>query len=385
MTERLYYADSHTAEFSAVVLECGETESGFAAVLDRTAFFPVGGGQPADTGFIGDVPVTDVRESGGRILHFVSAPLEIGREYKCAIDWKQRFSRMQQHSGEHIVSGLVHKLYGYDNVGFHMGEQCVTIDFSGELSWDELAGIEELANAAVTDNLPVTACFPPPGELASMEYRSKKELSGDVRIVTIPDVDVCACCAPHVKRTGEIGIIKFTDCMRHRGGVRIGLLCGKAAYEDYRRKLDSVAQISAALSAKRENVSEAVSRILDENEKLRIRCGELGRELVKTRLNTLGESDGNICVFDTMLPEPARIDFVNGAAEKCAGVAALLSGSDREGYRYVIASRRVDLKAAAGTINRGIDGRGGGSRELIQGSAAKTLAEITDFFSNFRI
>ena len=384
MTERLYYKDSHLAEFDAAVLYCEKARNGYAVVLDRTAFFPEGGGQSADTGKIGAADVTDVREEGGEIRHFTAQPVEPGREYRCRIDWDTRFSRMQNHSGEHIVSGLVHKLYGYDNVGFHMGEECVTIDFNGELTKAQLGETERLANEAVTANLDIVTAFPTPDELDRMNYRSKKELAGSVRIVTIPGVDVCACCAPHVAATGEIGLVKLLSSMRHRGGVRIEMVCGSTALADYRQKHESVAAVSAVLSAKQAEVLHAVERTLEENERLKYKCGELAMELVRLKAQTLEQTRGNICIFDNTLPDNARRELVNAAVKKCSGVAAVFSGSDGD-YRYIIGSASADLRAAAKVINAGIGGRGGGSPEMIQGSASKSRWEIQEFLSNFCI
>lgn len=382
MPVKLYYEDSHLAEFTARVLTCGKTENGFAVTLDRTAFFPEGGGQSADTGVIGGARVLDAQEKDGEILHYTDAPLTPGETYACRIDWAQRFSRMQNHSGEHIVSGLVHKLYGYDNVGFHMGAECVTIDFNGELTGDDLAEVERLANEAVTKNLTVTAAFPTPDELAKTDYRSKKELLGAVRLVTIEGVDVCACCAPHVTRTGEIGAVKFLGSMRHRGGVRIDMVSGGMAYEIFRREHESVAAISAALSAKQTGVCEAVERLMDENGTLRLKIGDLARELVAARLSAMEYREGNICIFDSVLPEAALRELVNGTEAKCSGIAAAFSGSDASGWRYIIGSESVDLRAAARTINAGIGGRGGGTARMIQGSATKSMLEIRNFLNN---
>ena len=386
MTDKLYYQDSHLAEFQAAVLSCAPAGEGcWAVTLDRTAFFPEGGGQSADTGFIGGTAVTDVREKDGEIVHYAAGPLTKGETCPCRIDWPQRFSRMQNHSGEHIVSGLVHKLYGYDNVGFHMGEACVTIDFSGELSVDGLERVEKLANEAVTRDLPVSAAFPAPEELERLDYRSKKELSGDVRIVAIPGVDVCACCAPHVARTGEIGAVKLLSAVRHRGGMRIDMVCGGMAYEVFRREHDSVAAVSAALSARQAEVAPAVERILSENETLKAKNGELARALVAARLAALPKQCDNLCLFDDVLPEPALRDWVNGAAERCAALAAAFSGGGSGGWRYIIGSGHVDLMAAAAEINAGIGGRGGGSSRMIQGSATKSKEEIQKFLSSLYI
>lgn len=384
MTEKLYYLDSHMFEFEAEVLECRELERGWGIILDRTAFFPEGGGQPADTGVIGSVAVTDVQERGGEIIHYTDAAAAPGR-YSCRIDREQRLRRMQNHSGEHIVSGLVHNIYGYENVGFHMSADCMTIDFSGELDWAQLMDIERRANEAVRADLPVRAWFPEPDELARLSYRSKLELTGDVRIVEIGDIDRCACCAPHVARTGEIGVIKIFTCERHRGGVRVTLLCGMDALDDYRRRQDSAAEISQLLSVPRGEIAPAVRRILDEQARLKERFAETSRELVSARAAAQSFTDGNICVFDDVLDDIALRELMNLLMEKCTGFAAAFSGSDETGYKYIIGSRHIDLRKAARDINSAIGGRGGGRPEMIQGSASKTKEMIQKFVENAHV
>ena len=248
MTEKLFYLDSHLFEFEAEVLSCREAKRGWEIVLDRTAFFPEGGGQPYDTGSIGPVRVLEVHEREGEILHLCDRELAPGT-YACAVDGEQRLRRMQNHSGEHVFSGLTHRQYGAENVGFHMAADCMTIDFDKELTWEQLSQIEYEANLVVRANLPVRTRFPSPEELAALEYRSKKELAGAVRIVEIPGVDRCACCAPHVNTTGEIGLVKLLTAERHRGGVRLTLLCGMDAIDDYRRKQDSAAAVRVGLES----------------------------------------------------------------------------------------------------------------------------------------
>ncbi len=376
MTEKLYYQDSHLSVFTARVLECRRVKKGWELVLDRTAFFPEGGGQPADTGSFGDVRVLDVHERGGEILHLADAPLAPGLEAEGRIDFEQRRRRMQNHSGEHILSGLVHSTYGYDNVGFHMGSACMTIDFSGELDEQQLAALETRANAAVRENLPLHVWFPGPRELESLDYRSKLELTENVRIVEIPGIDRCACCAPHVKRTGEIGVIKILDSQRHRGGIRLSVVCGMDALEDYRRRQESVTEISRALSVKRGEVAAAVERLLREQQSLKERCDSLGLSLVRLMAAAEPATDGNIVVFDAVLGEIAQRALVNLLMEKAGGFAAVFCGSDREGWRYIIGSARCDLRAGARSINAAIDGRGGGTSQMIQGSARAGRAEI---------
>ena len=383
-TEKLYYIDSHLFDFEATVLDCRETETGWAVLLDKTAFFPEGGGQPADTGFIDSIPVTDVQEQGGEILHFCGQALPVGDHLAGRVEREQRLVRMQNHSGEHIVSGLAHRLYGCENVGFHMGEDCMTIDFDRELSWQQLMEVETLANKAVRDNLPVLCSFPEGEALEKLEYRSKLELTENVRIVEIPGIDRCACCAPHVERTGEIGLIKIMEAERHRGGVRLSLCCGMLALKDYRVKQENIAAISQALSAKRHETAGAVSRLLAEQQKGKERIAALSMELARLKAERCPDTEGNLVVFDNVLDEVALRELVNLLMEKCGGIAAAFSGSDEAGYRYIMGSRHVDLRRCAKEINRLIDGRGGGKPQMIQGSAAASAEQIrkameTDF------
>ena len=376
MTEKLYYTDSHIHEFSARVLSCEKAKKGFAVVLDKTAFFPEGGGQPADTGIIGPAAVRDVQEQNGEIFHYTDQALTPGEEYACALDWEQRLCRMQNHSGEHIVSGITHKLYGFDNVGFHMGAECMTIDFSGELSWEQLTEIETLANQAVRDDLPVKTCFPGPEALSQMEYRSKLELTHDVRIVEIPGTDRCACCAPHVKRTGEIGLIKLLSAERHRGGVRIELVCGMDALRECRLMQENVTAISGLLSAKRARSAAAVERVLAEQARLKERVAELSMALARLKAERFGYTEGNICIFDKVLDEVALRELVNLLMEKCGGMAGAFSGSDETGYMYIIGSKNIDLRSHSREINAAINGKGGGTAEMIRGRASTSAENI---------
>lgn len=376
MTEKLYYTDSHIHEFSARVLSCEKAKKGFAVVLDKTAFFPEGGGQPADTGIIGPAAVRDVQEQNGEIFHYTDQALTPGEEYACALDWEQRLCRMQNHSGEHIVSGITHKLYGFDNVGFHMGAECMTIDFSGELSWEQLTEIETLANQAVRDDLPVKTCFPGPEALSQMEYRSKLELTRDVRIVEIPGTDRCACCAPHVKRTGEIGLIKLLSAERHRGGVRIELVCGMDALRECRLMQENVTAVSGLLSAKRAKSAAAVERMLAEQARLKERVAELSMALARLKSERFGYTEGNICVFDKVLDEVALRELVNLLMEKCGGMAGAFSGSDETGYMYIIGSKNIDLRSHSREINAAINGKGGGTAEMIRGRASTSAENI---------
>ena len=384
-TEKIYYQDAHQAAFQARVLSCQPGKHGYDVVLDRTCFYPEGGGQPGDTGFLSGVRVTDTHERSGEIVHFCEQPLAEGQTVDGQIDYERRFAFMQLHSGEHILSGVVHRRFGYENVGFHMSAECMTIDFSGELDWAQLMDIERRANEAVRADLPVRAWFPEPDELARLSYRSKLELTEDVRIVEIGDIDRCACCAPHVAHTGEIGVIKIFTCERHRGGVRVTLLCGMDALDDYRRRQDSAAEISQLLSVPRGEIAPAVRRVLDEQARLKERFAETSRELVTARAAVQSFTDGNICVFDSTLDDIALRELVNLLMEKCTGFAAAFSGSDEAGYKYIIGSRHIDLRKAARDINAAIGGRGGGRPEMIQGSTSETKEMIQKFVENVHV
>ena len=378
-TEKLYERDSHLREFTARVRDCREFKGGFAVILDQSAFFPEGGGQGGDRGSLGGARVLDTVTREGETLHLTDAPLPVGETVTGTLDWDLRFRRMQDHSGEHIVSGLVHQKYGYENVGFHLGDGEVTLDFSGELTGEQLEEIEVLANRAVWENLPVETWYPDAGELRRTEYRSKLDLTENVRLVRIPGIDTCACCAPHVKRTGEIGIIKILDFMRHRGGVRVNILCGMDALGDYGARYRVTKELSGLTSAKQLETPGAVRRLLEELENTRYALSRERLLAAQEKAAALEETEGSLCLFFPELDMRALRELVNAGMEKCSGVCAAFAGSDGN-WRFILGSRHVDLKAASKDLLAGIKGRGGGSPEMLQGSAAGTRQEIEAWF-----
>lgn len=381
MIERLYYKDSELHFFEAEVLSCEKKKDVFSVVLDKTAFFPEGGGQPPDTGKIGDASVFDVQEENGKIVHYCKEPLNVGESYSCAVDWKRRFTLMQNHSGEHIVSGIVHSLFGLDNVGFHMGESDVTVDFNGELSKEQLNEVEKRANKAVWENILFETFFPTENELKSLDYRSKLDLKDNVRLVKIGDIDLCACCAPHVKRSGEIGIIKLLDFTRHRGGVRVTMRSGEWALSDYSEKYEAVHGISNLLSVKQGEALSAVSRLSESFGAAKRALYDFKMQLVKADFEeNVGKNNPIVfisAVYDgDMLKEFADC-CVNGGAFLCAA----FSGSDKSGYSYAVLSRTVDMKAFAIEMNTALNGRGGGRDGMIQGRVSAKKEEIIKFFN----
>lgn len=380
LTEKLYYSDGHLSRFTARVTSCEKEDGAWAVKLDRSAFFPGGGGQEADEGVLSDMKLLGLREEGEDIVHLTPAPLEPGALVEGRIDWPLRFSRMQGHSGEHILSGTVHRLFGYDNVGFHMGEEAITIDFSGELSREDLSRAELEANRAIWRDVPVRTLLPTPGELAAMDYRSKKELTGQVRIVKIEGVDLCACCAPHVSHSGEVGLLKIIDSMRHRGGTRLTLLCGEAALLDYEALHENNAAVSAALSAKRLETGGAIARVMAEQEERRAELTKLKRELLQLKAAALRPTEGSICIFESDIDMITLRELVNAGSELAGKVCAGFAGTDGD-YKYIIGSRTVPLRARAKEINAAIDGRGGGSDAMIQGTSRARREDIERYFN----
>lgn len=379
MTEKLYYTDAFLKEFEATVLSCGEKDGHYEILLDKTAFFPEGGGQAGDAGYIGNAEIYDTKEHGGEIRHLSNTAVNCGETVYCRLDFEKRFERMQCHSGEHIVSGFFHRLYGLNNVGFHLGDTDVTVDLDGVLEEADIRKVERLANETIAKDIPIRAFFPSEKEAAEMEYRSKLEISEGLRLVEIPGVDLCACCAPHVARTGQIGQIKLLDYAKYKGGLRLHMLAGMRALADYQTKYASVLKISNLLSAKQCEVADAVERLL-------LECGErkksesvLRRALIDARLAALPASKDKLVLFEPLFDTTALRTLAEGAAEKCR-LCAAFSGNDRDGYNYAIASRTENLREMAGALNTALCGRGGGSAQMICGSVHTTREKIEEYF-----
>lgn len=380
-TVRLFDKDSYIQTFDATVLSCEQENSGYSVVLDRTAFFPEEGGQSADSGTLEGVHVLDVQEKEGVIVHYTDAPLEISVTVRGQLDFETRYQKMQIHSGEHIVSGLMHRKYGYSNVGFHLGGE-ITMDFDGELTREQLNEIEDQANRIIYENVAITAEYPSAEVLAATMYRSKLDLSENVRLVTIGEYDVCACCAPHVARTGEIGLIKLLDAIRYKGGMRIHFLAGSAALAHYRKTWQDVASISAMLSVKQSEVVEGVRKKDAEIEKRSALISSLRRQLLDYKIAALEQTDGNLCIF-TDDPDMLSLRLlVNAGVPKCTGICAAFFGNDTDGYRYIMGSASRDLKTLSKQINAALGGKGGGSAQMIQGSCTAAEQVIREYFNS---
>ncbi len=388
--KKLYYEDVHMTEFEASVTECiyDEKKKIYKVVLDQTAFFPEEGGQVADKGILTFVqemglepthlPLLDAHIKNDIIYHYIEKEIPAGTVVKGTIDWSQRFDFMQQHSGEHIISGLVNKQFGYDNVGFHLGLQEVTLDFNGVLTLEQLREIEIQANQAIWKNLPVEIAYPSSEELKLLEYRSKLDLTENVRIVTISGYDICACCAPHVDTTGQIGVIKITNVQSHRGGVRVNILCGNRALNDYTIKQDNAAAISAALSVKQDLISGGVERLKEENFKQREVINRLQATILDNLAKTLpSPSESNHAIlFTEPMDDIAIRNLINELVPKYSGYVGIFWGGDLDGYRYIVGSSTLDCRELAKSLREKFGAKGGGKAPMIQGNVMATKKQI---------
>ena len=378
-TEKLYYADPFLKEFTATVLDCQAGKNGYTVTLDRTAFYPEGGGQPADHGTLDGAAVTDVHEKNGVIFHNVDRAVEIGKTVSGFIDWARRFDHMQQHSGEHICSGLICGRYGCDNVGFHMGTDIVTIDFNADIPWEELLEIEGQANRYIQEDHPIDIQFHRGAELDAIDYRSKKPLEGDVRIVAFPGADCCACCGTHVLRSGQVGLVKFLSVQKFREGVRIELLCGQRALDYLSRTWEQAKTIGQHLSVKPMDAAAAVERLEGELSALKMRCAGL-EEAVFAGIAAEQAGKGNVLLFQPpMKPDSVR-KLADAVSKACGGLAAVFAG---EGSHYAYALGRADgqdISAAVKALNGALHGRGGGRNGFAQGSVEAAQSAIEAFF-----
>lgn len=380
MTKRLFDLDSKLCEFDAEVISCEIAGEKYEILLDKTAFFPNEGGQTSDIGTLGGAKIENVVEKDGKIFHISDSPLSVGDTVHGRIDFSHRYYNMQNHTGEHIISGLVHAKYGYDNVGFHLSREGMTVDFSGELTREQLDEIEELANRVIYECHPIKCYYPTREELLGISYRAKLENIENTRLVEIEGVDICACCAPHVYNTGEVGIIKILDFIRYKGGVRLNVVCGMAALYDYREKYEQCKLIGGALSVKQNEVFEATQRLLHTIDEYRERLYLAKRSLREYKIATVEATDGNICILEDDGEINDMRELINALMPKCGGICACFIGNDDEGYKFIAASERINMREIATKMKNELNARGGGSEKMIQGSVFSTRDKIQNFF-----
>lgn len=378
ITVKLYEQDPYCTEFSSMVLQCVCEKGKYLAALKQSAFYPEGGGQPADKGILGGKRVQDVQEKDGIIWHTVSEPLTEGEEVTGKIDWKARFSNMQNHTGEHVVSGMICSRFGYQNVGFHMGSEAVTMDFNGPMTVEEMREIEAAANAAIEADIPVEVLHPSKEELETLDYRSKKEIAGQMRIVRIAGCDICACCGTHVKTTGEVRMIKLLSIQNYKGGVRISMLGGNRALEDYNRKHDIITGLVHLVSVKPEKVEAAVEKLLEENRELRFKIGQEKRQIADLTARLVSQGTEKYCLADEQL-EPADLREMANALQSRAETVLVLG----KNHSYVLKSGKEDVRELNKKLLEQFSGRGGGSAEMVQGTLQGSLEKIKQFFEQF--
>ena len=373
MTIRLFDQDPELRAFTAQVIACTEKDGGrYAVELDRTAFFPEGGGQGADHGTLGGANVLDVHDSHGTITHLTDGALPVGATVEGRVDGVRRLNMTQQHSGEHIFSGIVHRLFGYDNVGFHIGSDAVTMDFNGMLTEEDVRRVELLANEAVWANLPVQASVPPKDELAAMTYRSKKAIDGDVRIVNIPGVDTCACCGTHVAQTGGVGQVKVIGLMKYKSGVRVSILCGRRALEYENMEQAQVREISRLLSVKPNETAEAAAKLYAERDALRLRAEALGMRLFEAEAQKEQSKRARLVVADMLNAGQLR----KAAGLLAAGAALALVLAPREdGWSFALSAEEADVRGATKALCARFGGKGGGPKDMTQGVLGQASPE----------
>ena len=377
MTERLY-DNSKLTTFEATVTSCSPAGKYYELTLDRSAFFPEGGGQKGDVGLIDSVKVLDTYEKNGEVVHKCTAPIEAGMQVCGEVDADIRLRRMQNHSGEHLLMGFIHRKTGFENVGFHLGSDDVTLDLDGVIPTETLIECEFLANKAIAADLPVTISYPDSESLKTLEYRSKLEMTENVRIVTIEGVDVCACCAPHVASTGQIGIIKVLSAESYKGGTRLHILCGLDAFELIRNRMDELSAISRLLSAKPEKILEQTKRLIDENDALKRQLADIEQRKAARIISSLSNSTrGSFCVFTEGLNTASMRDIANEAVKLTDGAAGIFCKNEN-GWNYIIASDSLPLRSMSAQINSALNGKGGGSDKMLQGSCMAERSAIED-------
>ncbi len=378
-TLKLYYEDPNIKEFTAQVVSCQIVDRGYAVILDQTAFYPEGGGQACDLGTLNDVPVLDVQERGEQVVHICAAPL--AGTVKGQIRWDRRFDLMQQHTGEHIISGIIHRIYGYGNCGFHVGEQVMEVDFDGPIDPDTLAKIEWEANEAVWQDIPLKCWYPSPEELPNVFYRTKRALPWPVRIVQVPGYDSCACCGVHVSTTGQVGLIKILSCVKFHQGVRLELVCGQRALRYMCRIFEQNRLVSQTFSAKMLETGDTAKRVSEQLAAEKFRASGLEKRLFGAIAQQYAGKQ-NVLHFEDNLSSAGIRELADALGGVCTGWAVVCSGTDESGYGICIVSRTEDVRTLGAEAAKILNGRGGGKPGCFQGSFRTTRNHIRDFFEN---
>ncbi len=378
-TRKLYYEDCHLSDFTATVTGCAPEGAHWRITLDATAFYPEGGGQGCDLGTLGGVQVLSVRESGEEVFHLCDQPLAVGQTVTGCIDRLRRFDFMQQHTGEHILSGLLHQAFGCQNVGFHIGAEVMEVDFDCNLTWQQLMEIEAQANAVIWGNLPVNCYYPEEAALPNIPYRSKKALAYPVRLVEIPGIDCCACCGVHTATTGEVGLIKILSSVKFHQGVRMEMVCGQRAYEYISRLFDQAKQVSQTFSAKLPEIGEAAMRVSDALAAEKFRATALQNQLFDRVADSYVNQKEVVHITSALSGGELRT-LAEKIQEKSGGLCAVFSGNDKNGYVFCLLHPGHDVRPLGKTLCDALHGKGGGKPEAWQGTLQAKQNDILAFF-----
>ncbi|MBO5656835.1 MAG: alanyl-tRNA editing protein [Agathobacter sp.] len=384
-TIKLYDLDSYQKMCQGKVLSCVPVEGDhckYEVILDQTCFFPEEGGQTSDKGTLGEVRVLDVQLRGEELVHITDGVLETGSSVEGRIKWEERFSKMQQHSGEHIFSGLVDRYYGFQNVGFHLSDQIVTMDFDGPLTPEQVEDLEWKVNQVIAENVAIRGYYPSKEALKELSYRSKKEIDGDIRIVEIEGYDMCACCAPHVARTGEIGGFRIQTVQNYKGGVRISFLCGLRALEEDRKKGKVLAQLTGILTTSQEQLADSVGKLKANNQNLQYQLNVARQALLEEKVAHIPEEQQDVILFEDALEAVVARNVVNGLVEKHKGICGIFMTGDNGEYKFILGSASRDCRPIAAGLKEKLNARGGGSAAMIQGSVVATREAIEDCVLN---
>ena len=386
-TEKIYETDGMCFSFRAHILSAEPSKNGYAVILDRTAFFPEGGGQTADRGMMGKARVLDVQIVNDEILHFTDILPETDENGTifCELDAKDRFRKMQNHLGEHLLCGAIHRAKGYENVGFHLGADYMTFDVSGPMTAEEIYAAEVEANRAIAADAPVRCYVPTKEELSSLSYRAKSEkleATDAIRIVDVEGFDRCACCAPHLDSAGKVGLIKIVDAMYYKGGMRFSALCGFDALADYDTRLREIRALSSLFSAKPHEIVSAAEAKMEEISTLKGTIGAMRREIVALKLALLTPQKENILCFEPDMDAVSMREFATAGASKTDGIFAVFAGSDETGYRFTATAQNFPLKDLTSKIKTALSGKCGGSNQMITGQISATEDAIRAFFTD---
>lgn len=380
---KLYYTDQYQYGFEAKIVHMHEKDGAWHVALDQTAFYPGGGGQPHDFGTLDGQDVMQLYEADGNIYHVVqNKPASSIVQGK--IDFARRFRFMQNHCGEHILSGLAKSVFEAENVGFHMSEAGFTMDLDKPLTNEQVKELEQRANAVVLQALPVEQTFKKGANLTDDDFRSKKQFTSDedVRFVTIDGVDRCACAALHVKNTLAVGVIKIVSVQKYKKGVRLTAYCGVDAYDDYSVKNDICKAIGVILSADTKTIVPALEKLNEQKTALQKRAGALQNQIFELTAQNIKDGAELVYFVENEIDVPDMRRFVAQCAER-AKIAVVLGGQDGA-YKYAAASKHADEFADfVANFNQALNGSGGAKGDMATGICKATLDEITAFLKQF--